>query len=380
MIAKKPEFVLNQNLRFVPKDAVAVKNYINLLKQNLDEMIEPLERVNLFGEIGVYLRSLDQFDEAENYLLEALKIIATNDLGIPKEVQQKIRLAHVWQEKKEFNKSNNLFAEVIKTCRNDIDAGTYIDFALQHAGKNCFDQGQFRLALDCFSEALDIRTRKNSPPDQVESSQAAIRRTQELLLKLDPETLKAYSKNANEYSEDWLNQPEPGDMYDLLKKFFWPGGETVDIGCGNGRDANWLAHNGYKVIGYDASSELLKLASDLYSDIQFHQSFFPSLREVQKQFDNVVCETVIMHLPKSQIPEAIQNLKRILKDGGVLYLSWRVSEEEVRHADGRLYSALDPQFIVDQFSQNGILHFEDKLSESSGKRVCRIIFKKEGVQ
>lgn len=376
---KKPEFVLDENLRFVPKDPAALQNYVGSLKSDLGQIVDSVKRVSLLGEIGVYLRQLDHFEEAENHLQEALNIISDHNLGIAKEIQQKIRLAHVWQEKKYFNKSNQLFAEIIQVCQENIEAGSYLDFALQHVGKNYFDQGQYLLALGYFSEALEIRLKKNSPPDQIESSRAAIRRTQELMPELDQKTLHAYSKKASEYSQDWLSQPEPIDMYELLQKFFLSRGETADIGCGNGRDANWLARNGYQVTSYDASNELISLASSLYPNIKFQQSFLPSLREVQKQFDNVLCETVIMHLPKEQIPEAILNLKRILKEGGVFYLSWRVTEtEDLRHADGRLYSAFDPQFILNQFLKNNILHFEDKISASSGKRVCRLIVRKDG--
>jgi hypothetical protein len=89
-----------------------------------------------------------------------------------------------------------------------------------------------------------------------------------------------------------------------------------------------------------------------------------------------MCETVIMHLPKEQIHEALKNLKRIVKNDGVLYLSWRVTVgEDIRHEDGRLYSAFEPEFILDHFSKSSILHFEDVTSASSGKRVCRLICK-----
>lgn len=380
MSAKVPEFVLNENLRFVPKDPVNLRNYVEDLKKSLVGVNEFQKRASLLGEIGFYLRSLDQFDEAEKHLLEALHIISLKNLGIAKEIQQKIRLAHVWQEKKDFNKSEKLFAEIIQVCRENTEAQTYLDFALQHAGKNFFDKGQYQVALEYFSEALSVRLKKNSPFDQIESSRAAIKKTQELMLALDQQTLKAYSGKASEYSLDWLNQPEPSDMYKLLQKFFLPNEETVDIGSGNGRDANWLQVQGFKVNGYDSSMDLIKLASNLYPQIQFKQAYLPFLKEIQKQFSNVLCETVIMHLPQDQIPEAVRNLKRILRKGGILYLSWRVTEgDDFRHTDGRLYSAFEPQFITKQFAPNGVLHFEDKISESSGKRVCRLIFRKDEI-
>jgi 2-polyprenyl-3-methyl-5-hydroxy-6-metoxy-1,4-benzoquinol methylase len=376
----KPRMVVDENLRFVASDPTEVLNYIEFLKSELNGLTDFSSRVSHLGEIGVYLRVVDQFEEAEKYLVEALQLINSNELGILKEVQQKIRLAHVWQDKKEFVKSDALFNELIQTCRENKEAHHYLDFALQHTGKSSFDQGYYHSALSYFSEALEIRLRKNSPNDQIESTQKAIQVTQERMILMDQKTQIAYSENASSYSQDWLSQPAPTDMYEILKRYFVSGGDTADIGCGNGRDSNWLSEQGFSVTGYDSSPELVKIASHLYPKIQFRHALLPSLKEINNQFDNVICETVIMHLSKDQILEAIQNLKRILKDNGVLYLSWRVTEfEDVRHDDGRLYSAFNSDFILNQFPKDGILHFEDKLSVSSGKRICRLVYKKDTV-
>lgn len=192
---------------------------------------------------------------------------------------------------------------------------------------------------------------------------------------MDKNTIDAYLNNARAYSDDWLAQPEPSEMYELFKKYFHPGRETADVGCGNGRDANWLGNNGFKVFGFDNSDELLKIASELYPHIQFSKARFPELNEVQAHFHNVVCETVIMHLALEQIPQALNSLKKILRKNGVLYLSWRVTEDQdTRHSDGRLYTAFSPELVLQHFDRKNVMHFEDKISASSNKRVCRIIW------
>lgn len=195
---------------------------------------------------------------------------------------------------------------------------------------------------------------------------------------MDQKTLKAYAEKAHQYHQDWLNQPEPSDMYELLQKFFIPLGQTADIGCGSGRDCIWLNKNDYPVIGFDSSKELLELATQNAPQILFQQAFFPTLKEINQTFDNILCETVIMHLPETEISQCIQSLKRILNKGGVLYLSWRVTEgQDLRHEDGRLYTAFEPSFITNQFRPTSILHLEDIKSASSGKRVYRLIAKAE---
>lgn len=192
---------------------------------------------------------------------------------------------------------------------------------------------------------------------------------------MDEQTNRAYRENAATYSQDWLSQPEPSDVYGHLKRFFVPNGFTADIGCGNGRDSNWMQMNGFRVTGYDCSEELLRLARVRFPAVDFKRAVLPELNEIQDQYDNIFCETVIMHLPKSEVTQALTNLKRILKRDGVLYLSWRVVEgDDVRHKDGRLYSSFDPKLVTDQFSAHGVLLAEDKISLSSQKRVSRLIW------
>lgn len=177
----KPEFILTQNLRFIPKDPKALENYIAELAEKVKVTQDISEQVSLQGEIGVYLRSLDLFDEAANILQSVRQKIKENNLGLRKEIQNEIRLAHVFQEAKQFEKSNLLFDEVIEKCRTLPDATSLLHFALQHAGKNEFDQGRYSSALNFFEEALSIRIKESAPPDQIDSTRAAIARVKEVL-------------------------------------------------------------------------------------------------------------------------------------------------------------------------------------------------------
>lgn len=193
----------------------------------------------------------------------------------------------------------------------------------------------------------------------------------------DARTLQAYDDHAAAYSADWLAQPAPDDLYALLTKHFIAGGRTADIGCGNGRDANWLAAHGFPVEGFDASEALLAEARRLFPAIPFRHALLPDLTGVTAPFDNIVCETVIMHLSPAAIPAALASLQRILRPGGVIYLSWRATEgEDQRHADGRLYAAFRPDLVRAAFAGWAILHDEDVTSLSSGKRICRLIARK----
>lgn len=159
------------------QDPEELSHYIERLKTEIKMAVEPIDKVRRLGETGVYLRSAGRLEEAEIYLLQALAIIETYELGLKIETQQKIRLAHVYQWQKNFTGSDELFEEVLNTCRQHAEADSLLPFALQHAGKNYFDQYKYKKALNCFEEALKLRTERASPSDQIASTERALRVT-----------------------------------------------------------------------------------------------------------------------------------------------------------------------------------------------------------
>ncbi len=197
---KKPEFPLNENLYLDPKGTTTLATVpyyfdenlrdIPLNPENLKTHVEdlwgkfkqqnsPTEQVRTLGEIGVYLRQLNELNEAENILSYALQLISQYNLGLKLETQLKIRIAHVYQWKKDFEKSTLMFSEVIQICRINNELDHFLAFALQHSGKNLFDQGYFQESLLYFDEALAVRLHKKAPDEQIESTRLAIKITKE---------------------------------------------------------------------------------------------------------------------------------------------------------------------------------------------------------
>ncbi len=106
----------------------------------------------------------------------------------------------------------------------------------------------------------------------------------------------------------------------------------------------------------------------------------PELRGVGT-FDNVLCETVIMHLDHKQIAASVRRLLDIVKPSGILYLSWRVTEgADQRDAQGRLYVAFDPAEVLAELKGATVLLDEEAVSASSGKKIYRLVVKKPGLE
>lgn len=195
---------------------------------------------------------------------------------------------------------------------------------------------------------------------------------------MDQATLTAYDTAAATFAQDWESQPEPTDLYALLKRFLIAG-SCADIGCGSGREVAWLNANGFHACGYDASQGLLAQARLHHPQADFRYAALPALEDIaDASFDNVVCETVIMHLPPAQIATATRRLLAIVKPGGILYLSWRITEDsDLRDKNDRLYAAFDAALVREALAGATLLLDEAVLSVSSGKKIHRLIARKE---
>lgn len=197
---------------------------------------------------------------------------------------------------------------------------------------------------------------------------------------MDRSTLAAYDRDAAAFASDWHDQPPPADLHDIVKRFFIKGGATVDVGCGSGREVAWLNASGFPARGFDASEGLLAEARARYPDLAFAHAQLPDLRGIAADtFDNVLCETVIMHLDRAQIAPSVRRMFEIAKPGGILYLSWRVTKGlDQRDRHGRLYTAFVASLVLAELAAATILLDEEVVSISSGKAVHRILARKSG--
>jgi trans-aconitate methyltransferase len=193
----------------------------------------------------------------------------------------------------------------------------------------------------------------------------------------DAATLGAYDSSAAAFAEEWHRQSPPVDLHAAVRAYFRPGC-TADIGCGSGRDTAWLNANGFPCVGYDASEGLLAEARRRYPDLTFVASSLPGLPAIADgSVDNVLCETVIMHLPHDAIAASVARMLAILKPGGTLYLTWRVTpHNNARDGAGRLYAAFDAQLVRDALTGSTLELDEHVVSASSGKGIHRMVTRK----
>jgi SAM-dependent methyltransferase len=195
---------------------------------------------------------------------------------------------------------------------------------------------------------------------------------------MDRDTLAAYDHGAVAFADDWHAQPAPVDLHDIVMRFFIKGGLTADIGCGSGREVAWLNANGFPAQGFDASANLLTQARARYPSLTFTHTELPALEVIAAAtYDNILCETVIMHLDRALIAPSVRRMIEITRPGGIFYLSWRVTDgADVRDAHGRLYAAFEASLVRSEFATATLLLDEEVISASSGKTIHRLVARK----
>lgn len=169
-------FYFDDNLQEVATNPSDMEIYVHEQKIALSTVQNPLERVKILGEIAVYLRILRQLSEAQEYLLKSLELIARHQMDPVLKIGQQIRLAHVYQWQCQFDLSNAMFDDLLRISKT-TELGYLHDFIWQHAGKNYFDQLNWKMAHECFQRALKLRELRQAPAEQIESSLQSIRAT-----------------------------------------------------------------------------------------------------------------------------------------------------------------------------------------------------------
>ena len=127
-------------------------------------------------------------------------------------------------------------------------------------------------------------------------------------------------------------------------------------------------------MGFEPSKGLLEEARRRHPDVQFQVAALPELAGIaDASFQNVLCETVIMHFAADLIVPSVRKLLDITGPGGTVYLSWRVTEgNDRREEHGRLYAAFDPSLVRQALSNAAVALNEQVVSSSSGKAIARL--------
>jgi len=149
-------------------------------------------------------------------------------------------------------------------------------------------------------------------------------------------TQTSYDQVAVEYAEKFKDEmdhkPFDRDCLDRLAREVGKLGPICDLGCGPGQIARYLHRQGVGTLGVDLSPRMVAEAQRLNPEIHFHQGDMLSLPDADNSWGGIAAFYCILHIPRERIVSALREMKRVLKPGGGLLLTFHIGDE-VKHLD-----------------------------------------------
>ena len=154
---------------------------------------------------------------------------------------------------------------------------------------------------------------------------------------MDPATLHFYESRGRE----WAASHPPGSYgreLDEVLDMLDPGALSLELGCGDGRDAERMLARGFTVLPSDGSPRLATLASErLGRDVPVMR--FSEL-EATEVFDAAWCQSSLLHAAEAELPAILARVHRALKPGGWHWASYKGGHGAARDEFGRFFSYL----------------------------------------
>jgi len=171
------------------------------------------------------------------------------------------------------------------------------------------------------------------------------------------------------------------------------GKRVLDVGCGYGRDVALFSQRGADAYGCDVSPALLDEAMERYGEDLGYRLGLDDIRQVgplpfytEPGFDGVWCCSVLVHVPRAQMPGVLKRLWDAVAPGGWLFIISKEGAGErvmdnlghglerimVYYDVRELRDVLEPLGAVTEFIEKG----GDAVKIPTGDRLFSVKFRK----
>lgn len=153
---------------------------------------------------------------------------------------------------------------------------------------------------------------------------------------MDPQTAEFYRTRSAEWAASnptgWNRRLDP--FLDRLPA----GARILELGCGDGRDAERMEARGFTVDASDGIAEMAAMASARLGRA-VPVARFDELEAVG-EYDAAWCHASLLHVPLSELSDVLALIHRALKPDGLHFANFKGGDGGARDEFGRFYNYL----------------------------------------
>lgn len=150
----------------------------------------------------------------------------------------------------------------------------------------------------------------------------------------DADTIATYQSVAEEYRQ---RHGDRSGIRELVEQFLdrleavtdSERARIADVGCGPGWESATFADRGHEVVGVDLAPAFLRAAQSEAPDAELAWMDMRSLGFVRDTFDGLWVCASFLHVPREEAPATLREFRRVLRPGGVVFLSVKAGDGEM---------------------------------------------------
>ena len=177
----------------------------------------------------------------------------------------------------------------------------------------------------------------------------------------DDETLAAYATRVADYIA--ITQAEPSASLVAFADALPTGARVLDLGCGPGHAAEYLANRGFDTHAWDMSPEMVEAAQA--QGVTTRLAGFDDLSETAG-FDGIYANFSLLHARKADMPRHMAAIATALRPGGVFHIGMKLGEGEERDQIGRFYAYYTRDELMNLLAANGLAPVWEREGEEVG--------------
>lgn len=138
--------------------------------------------------------------------------------------------------------------------------------------------------------------------------------------------LGTYNRQADKLSDQYQGVSTEDVLKGLKERL--PRLRALDIACGNGRDARWLAGQGFIVDAVDGSEGMIEKAREVnaHENVTYGVDLMPDLaaiREKGEKYDAITMSAAWMHLKPNERKRMFETITELARPGAMIFITLR---------------------------------------------------------